>query len=45
LDHPETGDLATSAFVRVRQRDERLEADAVPVRFTRVSPGGSLLVQ
>jgi fumarate reductase flavoprotein subunit len=43
-DYPDASDLATSPFVRIRQRDERLEADAVPVRFTRVSPGGSLLV-
>jgi fumarate reductase flavoprotein subunit len=43
-DYPDASDLATSTFVRIRQRDERLEADAVPVRFTRVSPGGSLLV-
>ncbi len=42
-DHPETGDLATSTFVRVRRRGERLDAEAVPVRFTRVAPGGSLL--
>ena len=42
-DYPDASDLATSTFVRIRQRDERLEAAAVPVRFTRVSPGGSLL--
>jgi fumarate reductase flavoprotein subunit len=42
-DHPDTGDLATSAFVRVRQRGDSLDAEAVPVRFTRVAPGGSLL--
>jgi fumarate reductase flavoprotein subunit len=42
-DYPDAGDLATSAFVRVRQRDEMLDAEAVPVRFTRVVPGGSLL--
>jgi len=42
-DFPDTGDLSTSTFVRVRQRDERLEAEAVPVRFTRVAPGRSLL--
>jgi len=42
-DFPDEGDLATSTFVRIRQRDERLEAAAIPVRFTRVSPGGSLL--
>ncbi len=42
-DCPGTGDLATSTFVRVRQADEALHAEAVPVRFTRVAPGGSLL--
>jgi fumarate reductase flavoprotein subunit len=42
-DYPDTGDLATSTFVRVRQRHRSLEAEAVPVRFTRVSPGSSLL--
>jgi len=31
--------------VRVRQRDGRLDAEAVPVRFTRVAPGGSLLLE
>jgi fumarate reductase flavoprotein subunit len=43
-DCPDIGDLATSTFVRVRQRDERLHAEAVPVRFTRVAPGCSLLL-
>ncbi len=42
-DYPGTGDLATSAFVRVRQRDRGLDAEAVPVRFTRVAPGATLL--
>jgi fumarate reductase flavoprotein subunit len=42
-DHPDTGDLATSAFVRVRQCDQGLDAETVPVRFTRVAPGGTLL--
>jgi fumarate reductase flavoprotein subunit len=42
-DHPATGDLAASAYTRVRERDGMLTVDAVPVRFTRVKPGGSLL--
>ncbi len=41
-DFPDDGDLATSTFVRVRQREGRLDAQAVPVRFTRVAPGGTL---
>ena len=42
-DHPDTGDLAASTFVRIRARDESLDAETVPVRFTRVAPGASLL--
>ncbi len=42
-DHPDTGDLASSAFVRVRQRDQGFDAETVPVRFTRVAPGETLL--
>jgi fumarate reductase flavoprotein subunit len=42
-DFPDEGDLATSTFVRVRRRDAALVAEAVPVRFTRVSPGETLL--
>ena len=41
-DFPDDGDLAASTFIRVRQRDGRLAAEAVPVRFTRVAPGGRL---
>ena len=41
-DFPDDGDLATSTYVRVRQRDGRLATEAVPVRFTRVAPGGTL---
>ena len=41
-DFPGEGDLATSTFVRVQQRDGRLAAEAVPVRFTRVAPGETL---
>jgi fumarate reductase flavoprotein subunit len=42
-DRPDAGDLATSTFVRVRQREASLCAEAVPVRFTHVAPGGTLL--
>jgi fumarate reductase flavoprotein subunit len=42
-DFPDEGDLATSTFVRVRQPDAALVAEAVPVKFTRVSPGETLL--
>ncbi len=43
-DFPNEGDPATSAYVRVRQRDGQLTTEAVPVRFTRVAPGGTLRV-
>jgi len=42
-DHPETGDLAASAFSRVRLDRDRFEVSWQPVRFTRVRPGESLL--
>ena len=42
-DFPDEGELATSKFIRVRQRDGSLAAEAAPVRFTRVTPGGTLL--
>jgi len=42
-DFPQEGDLATSTFTRVQQRDGALAAEAVPVRFTRVAPGETLL--
>jgi fumarate reductase flavoprotein subunit len=44
-DHPEPEDPAMSAFVRIRQRDDRLIVEKVPVRFTRVRPGASLLAK
>ena len=43
VDYPDIGNLATSAFVRVRQRGRHFDAEMVPVAFTRVSPGESLL--
>jgi fumarate reductase flavoprotein subunit len=42
-DHPETGDLATSAFSRVRSNGPSLELAWQPVRFNRVRPGESLI--
>jgi fumarate reductase flavoprotein subunit len=42
-DFPETGDLATSAFTRIRARGADLALEFVPVRFTRVRPGETLL--
>jgi fumarate reductase flavoprotein subunit len=42
-DYPDAGDLNASTYTRVRQQGNTLAIDAVPVRFTRVSPGSSLL--
>jgi fumarate reductase flavoprotein subunit len=42
-DFPDEGDLATSAFVRIREHDGALAAEAVPVTFSRVAPGETLL--
>jgi len=42
-DHPGAGDLAASAYTRVRQSDRKLVVTAEPVRFTRVRPGQSLV--
>jgi fumarate reductase flavoprotein subunit len=42
-DFPEPGDLAASAYTRIRARAGRLAVEAIPVRFTRVRPGESLL--
>ena len=42
-DHPDADALATSKFVRVRRRGFDLDAEMVPVAFTRVAPGESLL--
>ncbi len=42
-DYPDTGDLAASAYTRVRRQQGRLGVETVPVRFTRVRPGESLL--
>ena len=42
-DFPEAGDLAASTYTRVRERAGQLQCEAIPVRFTRVRPGASLL--
>jgi fumarate reductase flavoprotein subunit len=42
-DFPATGELATSAFSRVRLEDGRFELSWKPVQFTRVQPGQSLV--
>ena len=43
-DHPQTADLAASAFSRVRLQDgARYEVSWKPVAFTRVRPGQSLI--
>ncbi|HEX6793068.1 MAG TPA: FAD-binding protein, partial [Casimicrobiaceae bacterium] len=43
-DFPEAGDLATSAYTRVRDDGHgALNVEAVPVAFTRVRPGQSLI--
>jgi fumarate reductase flavoprotein subunit len=42
-DFPDPGDIARSTYTRVRLREGNLACDAVPVRFTRVRPGESLL--
>jgi fumarate reductase flavoprotein subunit len=43
-DFPGPGDIARSTHTRVRLREGRLTCEAIPVRFTRVFPGESLLV-
>src|SRR5207237_1619374 len=42
-DFPDAGDLARSTYTRVRLREGNLVATAIPVRFSRVRPGESLL--
>ncbi|MEP7063177.1 MAG: FAD-binding protein [Betaproteobacteria bacterium] len=42
-DFPATGDLPTSTFTVVRERDGVLALTREPVRFTRVAPGDSLV--
>jgi len=42
-DFPEEGDLATSTFTVVRQRDGQVDVTDAPVAFTIVQPGETLL--
>jgi fumarate reductase flavoprotein subunit len=43
-DFPDAGDVSTSTYTRVRARSDRtLGVEAVPVQFTRVRPGETLL--
>jgi len=42
-DFPEAGDLETSTFTQVRQRGGRVDVERVPVDFTIVQPGESLI--
>ena len=42
-DFPDAGDLARSTYTRVCLREGNLVSTAIPVRFTRVRPGESLL--
>ena len=42
-DFPETGNLETSSYSRVRLADAGYRVDFAPVHFTRVRPGQSLI--
>jgi fumarate reductase flavoprotein subunit len=42
-DFPDAGDLAGSAYTRITQRGNAMACESIPVRFTRVRPGESLL--
>jgi fumarate reductase flavoprotein subunit len=42
-DFPETGDLESTAFTRVRQGPDGLTVETVPVKFDIVRPGESLI--
>jgi fumarate reductase flavoprotein subunit len=42
-DYPATGDLDTTRYVRIAQKGEELILDTVPVEFSIVSPGKSLI--
>lgn len=44
-DHPETGSLPDSSFIIVRQEQGALQMHREPVRFTRVKPGQTILVE
>jgi fumarate reductase flavoprotein subunit len=42
-DYPDPGDLTCSAYTRVRLHEGALQSHPVPVRFTRVRPGETLI--
>ena len=42
-DFPDSGDPAASTYTRVRAGDRELSVEALPVAFTRVAPGHSLI--
>ncbi len=42
-DFPDEGDLASSTFTRVRAGSGGMAVEQVPVKFTRVRPGASLI--
>jgi fumarate reductase flavoprotein subunit len=44
-DHPQTGDLPSSSYIVVTQAGDRLAIRREPVRFTRVEPGQTILVE
>ncbi len=44
-DHPQTGDLPGSTYIVVTQRGDELAIRREPVRFTRVKPGQTILVE
>ncbi len=44
-DFPETGALESSANTVVRMRDGAISVDSIPVAFTRIRPGESLLAE
>ena len=44
-DHPQTGDLPGSTYIVVTQAGEELAIRREPVRFTRVKPGQTILIE
>ena len=44
-DHPQTGDLPSSSYIVVTQRGDELAIRREPVRFTRVAPGQTILIE
>jgi fumarate reductase flavoprotein subunit len=42
-DHPDAGDLSATRYVRVTRKAEQLTLETVPVEFSIVSPGQSLI--